>query len=44
MLFSMDGMCLTSMWYFNLKVVGGAKVDVALASELTCWFLAHGMK
>jgi hypothetical protein len=44
MLFGMDGLCLTSMWYFNLKVVGGAKVEAALANESACWFSARGMK
>jgi hypothetical protein len=38
MLFGMDGMCLTSIWYFNLKVVGGAKVKASLASELADGF------
>jgi hypothetical protein len=44
MLFGMDGLCLTSMWYFNSKEVGGTKVEAALASESSCWFLALGMK
>ena len=44
MLFEMDGLCLTSVWYFNLKVVGGANVEVSLANESACKFLARGMK
>jgi hypothetical protein len=44
MLFGMDGLCLTSMWYFNLKAIGGAKVKAALASESACCFSARGMK
>jgi hypothetical protein len=44
MLFGMDGLCLTSMWYFNLKVVGGAKVEAALASESAYWFSSCGIK
>jgi hypothetical protein len=44
MLFGMDGLYLTSMWYFNLKAVGGVEVESSLDNESTCWFSARGMK
>jgi hypothetical protein len=44
MFFGMDVLCLTSMWYFNLNVVGGAKDEASLANESSCWFSARGMK
>jgi hypothetical protein len=44
MLFGMDGLCLTSMWYFSLNKVESAKVEADLANESACIFSARGMK
>jgi hypothetical protein len=44
MLLGMDGLCFTSIWYFNLKSMGGAKVEAVLANESACKFSVRGMK